>query len=153
MIALMLMSGAAMAGTVTPLVAPQPSPVPGANPGWPRCASTGFDVNASVTGTCAYEYGSCGRFCHPATSLYAETWAADGSTATLVALCGTTNAGLTGNVTTTYIPPYTAATCVVNYNPTKTVIVIDGHAYYYVSASVHGTTLVNSNTTSYLYQP
>jgi hypothetical protein len=99
-----------------------------------------------------YEYGSCGRYCHPPTNTYAVTWAADGSTATLVALCATTNGALTGHVVTTYYAPYTAATCVVRWYG-GTVVTINGTPYNYVSASMIGTQLVNSNTTSYLYQP
>jgi len=68
-------------------------------------------------------------------------------------VCATTNGGLAGRVTTTYVAPHNAADCTESYG-THTTVVIDGYPFYYVAAAPpDGRELVNSNAASYLWTP
>src|SRR5438309_1530803 len=80
-----------------------PSPAPYHQPGTPQlCAAISFAANGTVYGACRYTTGSsCGRYCHPAQTLYAATWDYSGFQPALGSVCANISAGLTGRQTTT----------------------------------------------------
>jgi hypothetical protein len=110
--------------------------------GQSQCAATGFTPTGAINGVCQYAYGSAARYFALPTVLYRVQWSSDLSTASVV-----------GNVcaTTDTFRRYVGDGCKVNFNPTGTVVVINGVPYYYVSAN--GNELVNSNGQSYLVTP
>ena len=152
----LLLTGASQAWTVTPLLTPEP-PV---TSNLTSCASIGFNLDGSIYGTCQYRQGNCGRYCFPAVVRYAILWGADASTVTVVAPCGSTTAGLAGRTVTSYVAPYTFATCHVAFDPTGITVGIPYGSYswqvtyyYYVTTSPSGAELVNGQTQSFLATP
>jgi hypothetical protein len=142
--------------TVTPLLQPT-APV---YSNLTSCASIGFNPDGSIYGACQYRQGNCGRYCSPAELRYAVLWASDGSRPAVIAACGSSTAGLAGRQVTTYLAPYTAATCHVNFDPTGTTVGIPYGQYawqvtyyYYVTTYTNGNELANSSGQSFLVTP
>ena len=148
----LLLPYAAQADTLTLLSKPTPPP-DSISVALSHCASIGFNTDGTIFGACKYTTGSCGRYCTGPTSTYLATWAVSGYSPVLGVVCATTNGGLAGRVTTTYVAPHNAADCTESYG-THTTVVIDGYPFYYVAAAPpDGRELVNSNAASYLWTP
>jgi hypothetical protein len=133
-----------------------PSPAPYHQPGTPQlCAAINFAANASVYGACKYTTGgNCGRYCHPSQTIYAATWNYSGLEPALGPVCANVSAGLTGHQTTTYVPPYTGANCVVDFSPNNETVVRDGYTFQYVTTRWDGAELLDlNNGASYLRTP
>jgi hypothetical protein len=148
---LLLMSCVAAAGTVTALKNPAVPPnVP--NIHWMHCASIGFNADHSIHGACQVSYGSsCGRYCSNPGIFYAASWDIAGDPV-LGPQCASYSAAR--SIQIIYVSGYSAATCSVIYNPTGTVVTVNGGYFYYVTTDpVSGAELVNSNSQSYLFTP
>jgi hypothetical protein len=151
---LMMVSGTAFADTLVQLPNPRIPPTI-VNPHWMHCASIGFSPDHSIYGTCQVSYSSCsGRYCHSPSLFFDVKWAADGSTPVQGEYCGSIAAGV-GPAKMSYAAGHSAADCSVKYDPTGTVVMIDGtEPFYYVTTDpVTGLELVDSNVVSYLYTP
>jgi hypothetical protein len=135
----------------------RPSPAPYHQPGTPQlCAAIAFAADGSVYGACKYTTGAnCGRYCHPAQTIYAATWNYSGLEPALGPVCANISAGLTGHQTTTYVGSYTVAKCTVDFSPLNETVVRDGYTFQYVSArSPDGAELLDlDNGASYLRTP
>jgi hypothetical protein len=146
---------AALADTLQ--VLSPPSPAPYHQPGTPQlCAAINFAANGSVYSACKYTTGgNCGRYCHPAQTVYAATWDYNGLEPALVAVCAKISAGLTGHQTTTYVPPYTAANCTVDFSPNNETVIVDGYTFQFVTTrTTDGAELLDlNNGASYLWTP
>ena len=99
---LVLLPYAAQADTLTLLSKPTPPPN-SISVALSHCASIGFNTDGTIFGACKYTTGSCGRYCTGPTSTYLATWDVNGYSPVLGALCATTNGGLAGHVTTTFV--------------------------------------------------
>jgi hypothetical protein len=133
-----------------------PSPAPYHQPGTPQlCAAINFATDGSVNSACKYTTGgSCGRFCHPAQTLYVATSNPNGLEPMLGPVCGKISAGLTGHQITTYVSPYTAATCTVDFSPLNETVVVDGYTFQFVTTRTDGAELLDlNNGASYLWTP
>ncbi len=122
-----------------------------------ECATTGFNADGSVAGTCrvALAYPCSGRGCQPVryTYTYVASWGLDGYSIGATE-CSIIRRHFPQPATVTYLNGYTADTCpLINFNPTGTVVVIDGVPYAYVSTDALGDEVVNSNYAGYLYLP
>jgi len=133
-----------------------PSPAPYHQPGTQQlCAAIAFAADGSVYGACKYTTGgNCGRYCHPGQTIYAATWNYSGLEPALGPVCANISAGLTGRQTTTYVAPYTAANCTVDFSPNNETVVVDGYTFQYVTTRSDGAELLDlNNGASYLRTP
>jgi hypothetical protein len=145
---------AALADTLQ--VLSPPSPAPYHQPGTPQlCAAINFAGDGSVYSACKYTTGgNCGRYCHPAQTLYVATYDYSGLEPALGPVCAKISAGLTGHQATTYVPPYTAANCTVDFSPKNETVVVDGYTFQYVTTRWDGAELLDlNNGASYLRTP
>jgi hypothetical protein len=153
LVACLLLFGSSVALADTLTVLSRPAPPPNSiSVALSHCASIGFATDGTIFGACKYTTGSCGRYCTGPTATYITTWDAAGYNPVRGALCATTNGGLAGHVTTTYVAPHDASDCSVTYG-THTTVVIDGYPFYYVTTATDGRELVNTNAESYLWSP
>lgn len=149
---MLLMGGEAVADTFTPL---QNAAVPVSlqTTGVVRttCAGGGFSADGStVAGTCRYVWNLQMRYSHGQGALFAIVWALNG-TPTIGAMCGSYPNGV-GAPNITYTAGYSAANCNVTL-ARSTVVNLNGTNYYYVSTSVLGAMLVNTQNGSIVWAP
>jgi hypothetical protein len=121
------------------------------------CAGAAFNDDNSVRGAChTVTSAPCsGRGCQPVTYTtdYIAVWDALGNPLVATA-CAVIRHHLPQADQITYLNGFTAGDCFgVRFNPTGTVVMVDGAPYYYVATSVTGAELVNSNVAGYLYLP
>jgi len=126
-----------------------------AGPAYAHCATAGFNADGTVRGNCqATHSAACsGRGCQPVRMVYnfVASWGSDGYSLTSIQ-CSVTRRHVPQLPVTTYTPGYDAATCPEpNYNPTGTVVVINGVPYFYVSTDTNGNEVVNSNYAGFLF--
>lgn len=149
---LAVLAGSAQADTFTRLV--QPSI---ASP-YTHCVGNAFNADSSIVGVCTktLSYPCSGRGCQPVRYVYdyIASWDAFG-TPLAVEECSVTRRHIPQAPVTTYLNGHSAADCFdLVYNPTGTVVVIDGVPLWYVATDpVTGNALVNDNVGGYLYQP
>ncbi len=150
----LLVSFSAYADTLQVLNDPQPLPAHQLGTATP-CAGIGSAADGSIFGACRFTTGgNCGRYCQPAKTFYIATWDQNGLNAILGPVCGYLSAGFAGRQTTTYVAPYTAATCSVDFSPNNETVVVDGYTFQYVTTRSDGAELLDlNNGASYLWSP
>jgi hypothetical protein len=150
----LVLSSAAYADTRQVLNDPQPLPPHQAGTATP-CAAIGFAADGSIYGACRFTTGgNCGRYCQPAKTFYIATWDQNGVNPILGPVCGNLSGGLAGRQTMTYVAPYTAATCSVDFSPNNETVVVDGYTFQYVTTRSDGAELLDlNNGASYLWTP
>jgi hypothetical protein len=156
-LALMMISGTAVAGTLFQL--PPPPALVGVGIATRlACVGAGFTVDGSISGACHTATSSpcSGHSCQPVTYItnYIVTWDATGNPTGSTA-CSTVRHHLPQSDQTTYLGGHSAADCLgVVFNPTGMVVVINAAPYYYVTTdAVTGAELVNSSAAGFLYLP
>ncbi len=148
--------GAASASEVLQL--PVPEDVKAiVGPAYAHCAAAAFTDGRLINGDCQTVHASAcsGRGCQPVRYVYnfVVTWDASGYVASDTQ-CSVTRRHLPQAPVTTYAPGFDATNCHGPvYNPTGTVVTIDGVPYFYVSTFEDGSELVNSNVAGFLYLP
>lgn len=120
------------------------------------CVVVSFNAGHSIDGVCTgVTSPACsGRGCNPATftAVYIATWDAEGNVVSAVE-CSYTRHHTPQVDTVTYFNGYTSCPAKA-YNPTGTVVVLDGIPFWYVATDpATGDELVNSNVGGYLYSP
>lgn len=118
------------------------------------CVGDTFNANDSITGACHTIVSSpcSGRGCQPVTftTNYIAAWDAQGN-ATGVEACSVLRHHLPQPNTTTYLNGHNALDCPgVVFNQGAGIVEVDGIPYYYVTTSVDGNELINSNVAGYL---
>jgi hypothetical protein len=156
-LALMMVTGTAVAGTLVQLP-PPPSLVGIGIATRLACVGVSFTGDGSVNGMCHTATSSpcSGRGCQPVTYItnYIVGWDATGSP-TGSSACSTVRHHLPQADQTTYLNGHSAADCPgVVFNSTGSVVTINGVPYYYVTTdAMSGAELVNSNAAGFLYLP
>lgn len=156
-VALMMVSGTAFAGTVFQLP-PPPALVGIGIAGRLACVGAGFNTDHTIYGAChtATSAPCSGKSCQPVTytTNYIVTWDAAGNPTGSTG-CSIVRHHLPQADQTTYLDGHSATDCPgVIFNPTGSVVVINGVPYYYVTTdAVTGAELVNSNASGLLYLP
>jgi hypothetical protein len=121
------------------------------------CVGDSFNADGSVVGQCHTVTSSpcSGRGCQPVTltTNYIASWDVEGN-ATGVQACSVVRHHLPQANTTTYLNGHSAADCPgVVFNQGAGTVEIGGIPYYYMTTSVNGDELVNSNVAGYLVLP
>lgn len=151
---LVLLASAAQAQSLVPLTEPALDGI--GLSGRTACVGDSFNADSSIVGACHTVTSSAcsGRGCQPVTytTNYIATWDATGS-ATSVQACSVIRHHSPQADQVTYLDGHSAVDCPsVVFNRGSTVE-INGTPYYYVSTSVNGDELVNSNAAGYLVLP
>lgn len=150
----LVLASAAYANTLQILTDPQPLPPHQPGTATP-CAAIGFAVDGSIFGACRFTTGAyCGRYCQPGKTFFVATWDRSALNPVLGPVCGYLSAGFAGRHTMTYVAPYTAATCSVDFSPNNETVVVDGYTFQYVTTRSDGAELLDlNNGASYLWTP
>jgi hypothetical protein len=150
---LLVMSTPVMADAIVEL--PIPTGVE-SQPGRVGCVGSGFNADHSIFGMCSgtISQACSGRGCNPATTTtyYIAAWDQFGNPVSAKA-CESIRHHLPQANVTTYLNGHTSCP-VMDFDPTKTVVVIDWVPYYYVATDpTSGAELLNSNAAGFLYLP
>ena len=125
-------------------------------PGRTTCVTSKFNADHSIAGVCSSPVSQAcsGRGCNPATvtTIYIVAWDAQGLPLSAVA-CESVRHHTPQLDVTTYLNGYTKCPP-ETFNPTSTVVVLDGLPLWYVAADpTTGAEIANSNVLGYLYLP
>lgn len=121
------------------------------------CVGSAFTASGTIVGACHTVTSSpcSGRGCQPVTltTNYIATWDASGY-ATGAQACDVVRHHAPQADTVTYLNGHSAGDCPsVIFNPTGSVVMIDGVPYFYVSTdAATGNELVDSNSAGYLFE-
>lgn len=153
---LMMVTGVAVADATVPLTQPALAGVGIASR--TACVGSAFNSDNSVRGACHTVTSSpcSGRGCQPVTytTNYVAVWDSQGNALSVTA-CSVTRHHLPQADQVTALNGIDPSDCAgVVFNPTGTVVTINGSPFYYVATdAVTGAELVNSNTAGYLALP